>query len=318
MHPFFSLREKISLLQFDPQRDSPVSQQDFLNNYLQFYQLDFPDSFCKKHCIGTFEATNYTVVAHYWLPALTPIKGTVFVIHGYYDHVGLFRHIIQFLLEQGFAVVAYDQPGHGLSSGEQASINHFSEYAEVLQRCLKHCEAHFPKPWHGLGQSTGGAVLLHTLMVEKIINPFEKIVLLAPLIRPKGWSTGVWSYRLLKYFVKKIPRHFSINSNDEIFVAFCSEQDPLQSLYLKVKWVGAMKEWLDAFPSLDKLQACSLLIQGDADTTVDWKKNMEMISRHLTEIKMIQIPGARHQLVNETETLRQQIFTPIKQFLLAS
>ena len=318
MHPFFLLREKLSLLQFDPQRDSPVSQQDFLKEYLQFYRLDFPDVLCKKHCIGTFEAANYTLSVQYWIPAQMPVKGTVFVLHGYYDHVGLFGHIIRFLLAQGFAVVAYDQPGHGLSSGEAASINHFSEYAEVLQQCLKHSGAHFPKPWHGIGQSTGAAVLLHTLMVEKMTNPFHAMVLLAPLIRPRGWNAGVWSYRLLRHVVKKIPRHYTANSNDESFVAFCKQQDPLQSRYLKVKWVGAMKEWLDQFPSLDLLSVPALLIQGDADMTVDWQKNVEMICRHLPLVKVIQISGARHQLVNESESLREQIFTPIGQFLLAS
>ena len=317
MHPFFLLRDQLSLLQFDPQRDSPASQQPFLKEYLQFYQLNFPHTICQKHCAGIFEAANYTIAAQYFLPALSPAKGTVFVLHGYYDHVGLFRHIIQFLLEQGFAVVAYDQPGHGLSSGAQASINHFTEYAEVLQRCLHLGEAHFPKPWHGLGQSTGAAVLLHGLLIEKI-SVLNKIVLLAPLIRPNGWNTGVWSYRLLKSFVKKIPRHFAHNSNDENFVTFCRDQDPLQSRYLSVKWVGAMKEWLECFPVLTATTASALLIQGEADTTVDWRYNTPLIQGKLAGVSIQFIPEAHHHLVNESEALRKPIFSAIQQFLLAS
>jgi len=311
------LREKLSPLRFEPTQDSPTSQQDFLKDYLRFYHLDFPGTICSKHCAGLFEASNYTLVAHYWLPAVAP-KGTIFIVHGYYDHVGLFYHAIQFVLEQGYVAVAYDQPGHGLSSGEQASIRHFSEYAEVLQYCLKRCEKQFPKPWHGMGQSTGGAVLLHALMIEKMHNPFTNVILLAPLIKPAGWGLGVWSYRLLKNLVKKIPRHFHPNSNDAAFVDFCHKGDPLQSKYLSVAWVGAMKEWLDAFPQLAVLSIKGLMIQGEADHTVDWQYNLVVIKEKVIGLEYRLLPEACHHLVNERDDIRQQVFARIQQFLLAS
>lgn len=318
MHPFLMLREKLPLLRFDPSLDTPVSRQDFLKAYLHFYQLTFSAQICSEHYAGVFEAANYTIAAHYWQPAVATPRGTIFILHGYYDHVGLYRHVIQFALEEGFVVVAYDQPGHGLSSGERATIRHFSEYAHVLQKCLKQCDKNFPKPWHGLGQSTGGAVLLHVLMVEKISNPFETVILFAPLIRPGGWRSGVWTYHLLKYLVRKIPRHFSSNSNDEAFVNFCHDQDPLQPRYLSVKWVGAMKEWLDTFHTLPSVSARGLLVQGEADHTVDWRYNLALIKEKVKGLEYYQLPEARHHLVNERRDLRQQVFTRVRQFLLAS
>jgi len=317
MHAFFQLREQLPALSFDPARDSPTSQQPWLKEYLAYYQLEFPEEICRHHVVGTFEASNFTIVAQYWIPALTTPKGTVFILHGYYDHVGLFNHAIEFILSQGFVVVAYDQPGHGLSSGERASINHFSEYVKVLEVCLKKSDC-FPRPWYGLGQSTGGAVLLHAILIEKMTNVFIGMILLAPLIRPAGWNKSVWTYRLLRFFIKKIPRHFSHNSNDEKFVHFCHDQDPLQSRYLSVKWVGAMKEWLDSFNSLPNISAPVLLIQGDVDSTVDWRCNVAMLKEKIAGMQYYELQNACHHLVNEREDIRQQLFARIAKFLLAS
>jgi lysophospholipase len=313
-HPFFQLREKLSPLRFDPAQDVPVSSQPFMQDYLKFYQLDVLSSVSNQHFVGTLQSDEYTIVAQYWLPTLQLLKGTVFVLHGYYDHVGLFHHLIRFLLEQGFAVVAYDQPGHGLSSGEQASINHFSEYVSVLQICLQHARA-LPAAWFAIGTSTGGGVLLHALLVERVESPFTGIVLMAPLVRPAGWTLGQWTYCLLHRWVTSMPRHYAENSHDQAFLDFC-RGDPLQSTRLSVRWVSALKEWLEQFPSLLPARARALLLQGDEDGTVDWRKNLPLIRKKISGLDVAIIEGARHQLANESEDLRAQIFARLRDFLL--
>ena len=49
-----------------------------------------------------------------------------------------------------------------------------------------------------------------------------------------------------------------------------------------------------------------LVIQGHADETVDWQHNMSVLDS-LTQPTYLQIPEARHHLVNESELIRQQI-----------
>src|SRR5690606_29972916 len=125
MHPFFRLRDRMAWLAFDPLIDAPSHTQPEFLDYLDFYKLHYSEDICRQHFMGVFEAAGYQLVAQYWLPTGVSPKGTVFFLHGYYDHVGLFSAFIGFLLRQGWIVVAYDQPGHGLSSGEQASIKDF-------------------------------------------------------------------------------------------------------------------------------------------------------------------------------------------------
>ncbi|SUV72968.1 lysophospholipase [Acinetobacter baumannii] len=39
------------------------------------------------------------------------------LLHGYLEHSGIYQPIIREILEQGFSVITYDLPGHGLSNG---------------------------------------------------------------------------------------------------------------------------------------------------------------------------------------------------------
>ena len=65
-------------------------------------------------------------MVHYFrLPESASPKGTVFILHGYFDHVGLYTQLIDRCLGAGFDVLAYDQPGHGLSSGTLTAIGSF-------------------------------------------------------------------------------------------------------------------------------------------------------------------------------------------------
>jgi alpha-beta hydrolase superfamily lysophospholipase len=53
-------------------------------------------------------------------------------LHGYLEHSGIYQPIIKEILEQGFSVITYDLPGHGLSNGSPASIQNFDHYQQVL------------------------------------------------------------------------------------------------------------------------------------------------------------------------------------------
>ena len=76
--------------------------------------------------VGYVDAQRYQLWSQVWSPT-API-GTVFVVHGYYDHLGLYRHLLERLLTRRWRVVLWDLPGHGLSSGKRACIDDFAHY----------------------------------------------------------------------------------------------------------------------------------------------------------------------------------------------
>ncbi|MDN3637668.1 alpha/beta hydrolase [Simiduia curdlanivorans] len=259
------------------------------------------------------------LAVHYWLPE-NPVA-SLYVLHGYYDHVGLFANAIAFGLENNYAVITFDLPGHGLSGGEPAVIDDFQTYSLALDTVLEASKSlQLTGPKLAFAQSTGCAVLLKNQLDKKQASieadDFDAQVLLAPLVRPRGWRSGQYLHLLLKPFVTQLRREFALNSHDENFLAFL-RHDPLQSHILSVRWVTAMKAWLRQLTESDNksLSVPTLIVQGKEDTTVDWRFNIPVLEQKLRNMSLLWLGNARHQLINETESVRDQYMSTAAAFL---
>jgi alpha-beta hydrolase superfamily lysophospholipase len=278
--------------------------------YQRFYQLDLP----VHSWLGRFRAAGFDIVAQVWTPP-QPVA-TLFLMHGFYDHMGLYRHALQWALSQGFAVISCDLPGHGLSSGERASIADFCDYQTVLDALFAEAAGlQLPKPWHLLGQSTGGAIIVDHLLHRGAQSPAQgQVMLMAPLVRPWAWGWSKLSYRLLNPFVNGIARRFSENTNDPAFMPFLVA-DPLQPRRLPTAWVGALVQWVRRIERAPGSMREVLIVQGENDTTVDWRYNLSVLRAKFASVQVLQVPGARHHLVNELPEIRARCFGFFQQHL---
>ncbi len=282
--------------------------------YQAFYGLDLPHHQAVQRRLGCFSVHGYRVAAQLWRPA-QPLA-TLLVLHGYYDHMGLYRHVVDWGLQMGFAVLACDLPGHGLSSGPRASIGEFDEYQAMLEGLLREASAlQLPQPWHLLGQSTGAAIALDYLLGHPHDARLGRSILLAPLVRPRAWGWSRLSYALVRRFVSQIPRRFSDNSSDPAFLDFIQTRDPLQPQILPTAWVGALARWIPRIEAAPNSPHSPLIVQGQADMTVDWQHNLPVLENKFTAPDVLYLPEARHHLVNEEEAIRQRFFDFLRQRL---
>ncbi len=297
---------------FEPQRlraalppwgqDAPPAAD--LAAYLAFYHLDD----CAKgngrsHRMGWLAVDGERIAAQAFVPP-SP-KGTAIVCHGYYDHVGLYGHLIDYLQSQGLAVFAFDQPGHGLSTGPVATIASFEAYQTVLAAALEACRD-LPKPWHLAGQSMGASVIMEHL-ARQGAEGFDEILLLAPLVRPAYWPLNQVVWQIARRTISERPRTFRRNAENADFVRLL-KRDPLQAKVLPVQWVTAMVEWMRRFERKPPMpQVRPHVIQGTADRTVGWRHNLRVLER-LFSPRILLLPGARHHLVNEAPAVREAMW----------
>lgn len=288
-----------------------------VTRYLNHYGLNADNLFPRQesrniHQIGYFPCAGFRIACHYFSPPPEKTCGTVFIVHGYYDHAGLYGHLIKYCLRKNLAVVIFDLPGHGLSTGAIASIDSFSQYREVFSACLRLAQiAGLCKPWRVLAQSTGSAIVMDSCLAtcEESAGRFESVVLLAPLVRPQGWLSGSLLHTLLEPFVATVARKFVVNSGDEEFLRFIRESDPLQSKVLSARWVGALKHWLVEFEKYAPCGTKIAVVQGAEDTTVDWRYNLKAIERKFPNAVIYMIAEARHHLANESENIRERLYS---------
>ncbi|MFT6154066.1 MAG: lysophospholipase [Bermanella sp.] len=289
--------------------ESPMTAE--LTAYQQHYGLNFDDGITGiNHSIGFIQTDDFKIVTH--LFKVSEAKGTVFLQHGYYDHVGLYGNIIKHCLQQGFNVFSYDLPGHGLSSGDRASINSFDQYDALFSEGLALIQKFLPGPIVAIGQSTGAAIIINYLLTRglaKQTSPFVKIYLLAPLVRPTNWRMSEFYYLISKPFIKKMKRTFSVNSNNLEFLDFLKNHDPLQPLFLKSRWIGALRNWIKKIESSSRVDLDVQVIQGTCDGTVDAKHNMMVLEGKFTGFEVTYIKNGRHQLVNEEPIKLKQVLS---------
>lgn len=291
------LIERLPLLEPGRLLDDPARR------YAGYYGIDFSDH-APQH-LGRIQVDGFTLAVQVWRPAQA--RGTLIILHGYYDHMGLYRHLIRWALQRGLAVLAFDLPGHGLSSGERASIDCFLRYQKVLDAVLEHAgQWQLPAPWHLLGQSTGGAILIDRLLHGPLPIELGRTVLMAPLVRPRQWGVSQMSLRLLGGFVHQLGRKFTDNSNDQAFLDFIRERDPLQSQVLPLAWVQALEKWIPRIESAQSSPQSPLIIQGRMDKTVDWQHNIRVLDDKFSSPDVFFLPKARHHLANEGESIRRE------------
>ena len=280
--------------------------------YRRFY--GFAADGAAHSLLGVRQIAGYQIALQAWWPQAP--RATLVLLHGYYDHSGLYRHVIEWALGMGFAVLTFDLPGHGLSSGPRASIGDFAEYQAVLQGVLAEAAAlALPQPWHLCGQSTGGAILIDYLLTGAPGPEVGESILLAPLVRPRAWTWSQLSYKVMRNFVSEIPRRFSVNSSDLDFIDFVEHRDPLQPRSLPTAWVGALSRWVPHIEAAPRSSRSPLIIQGEADMTVAWQYNLEVLQDKFAAPQILRLGEARHHLANEAPALRQRYFDFLSQRL---
>ncbi len=315
-HPFDVLKLRKQIAELDGQAikacdgvATPLSDYLSYYGYQQTIALATDQFFIDSLIQGEIKSFVYI-----WLREHA--KGTVIVAPGLFDHVGIYQKFIAYLLSENFSVLAIDMPGHGLSEGERAEIGDFSEYVTIIDACLEKFQQliSFDKLIM-LGQSTGGAAVAHYLLSGKFNNRVSAAILLAPLLRPTNWAYVNSAWLLAHYFIKRVPRRFAVNSNDEHFLEFLENRDCLQPKHISLRWVGAMREWIKTFPKFAVNATPILILQGDDDGTVDWKYNLPIFESKFCNAQVKIITGARHHLVNEAKNHFNEVKLAVSEFL---
>lgn len=285
-----------------------------IESYVDFYGLRYQDI---KHTIGYITplqaqtllqespANNLKIATQIFRPKKS--IGTLFILHGYMDHVGSLSNLINTALEKHYTVITYDLPGHGLSSGIRADIGSFTDNAHQLNQVIKAVEDHLPKPHHILGFSTGAAIMYEHLQKYNNAHQFQSFTFLSPLVRHHRWHLGKFAYRVLGRFMNTLPRRQVNNSSDKNYLAFVNS-DPLQGPHVTTNFLSELYQWNQALENYAPRKEKIVVIQGNKDTVVDWKFNIKHLRQKFQSPDIHIIDNGQHILINESPAIREKAF----------
>ncbi|WP_227938005.1 alpha/beta hydrolase [Alkalihalobacillus deserti] len=279
----------------------------YIKAYTDFYKL--PIHICKYE-YGYIESGEFKLFVQRFCPS-EPI-GTILLMHGYLDHIGSLDKVIHFLVKNKYEVIGYDLPGHGLSSGERATIKKFEDYLKTLQVVYDDVLLKFTTSPLLVGHSTGAMIALE--FAKRAKGSFQKMALIAPLFQPHLWKLSKLGLFLTKPFLKTLTRVFKKNSSDQNYLLF-TENDPLQEKRLPVAWINALNTWLNNNRANRAEELSFLMIQGNQDNTIDTKYGLKQVQSLYPKSSMVLMDNGHHQLLNEGEIIREQTFSILLKYL---
>jgi len=132
---------------------------------------------------------GYHIKGFHWKPD-EPNGQKILIVHGFSSYSYKFEKYIQPLLKEGFEVLAFDAPAHGLSEGKM--IN-----ALIYQRFLQTIEQQFA-PIHGFVAHSLGGLATALLLEQMDLSVNRKLVLIAPATETRSAIKGFYTLFRIK------------------------------------------------------------------------------------------------------------------------
>ncbi|SDJ11487.1 alpha/beta hydrolase [Natribacillus halophilus] len=272
-----------------------------LQNYLDYYGL--PTDLHYRHF--RLNVAGAAVFMQRFTPVQAP-REEILLLHGFMEHIGPLAPFIRSLTAEGYSVSAVDFQGHGLSGGQRYRVDNFSEYEATLESALLRLAEEGINPRIMIGHSTGAGVAAHYALARRELD-MQKLILVAPLARFRGWRQAKLGMYAASSFLKDVPRRYRPNSSDE---AYLEQQrtDPLQASRIPLAWVRAMFEWEARFRELPAHPLNIDIFQGTDDRTVAWEHNVRFFREKFPNATISLIKDGKHQLFNEGEPIRSIVY----------
>jgi lysophospholipase len=269
-------------------------------------------------------------------------RGTVCVFTGRGEYIEKYFETVQDLRTRGYAVAVIDWRGQGHSSRQlgnprKGHVRNFSEYeidvqAFVKQVVLPEC----PPPYFALAHSMGGAVMLR--VAHAGIDVFERFVLCAPMIDLPGPRASLPMRGVMRSLrAAGMGERFIPGGNVDLIKSSGFPGNPLTSDPRRYARNVAILEadptlgiasptvaWLDAaFAAMAELRSSEfavrirqpvLMLAAGDDTVVSTPANAAF-ARHLPAGSHRVIAGAKHEMLQEDDRYREQLWAAFDAFM---
>jgi alpha-beta hydrolase superfamily lysophospholipase len=257
-------------------------------------------------------------------------RGSIVLSGGRTESIEKYYEVIGDFLDRGFVVLAHDWRGQGLSQRDLADrlkghANGYKAFLDDFSALLDAYEARLPRPWIAVAHSMGGCLTLLALahgedrfagallsapmlglQTGKIPAPLAKVLASLNVLvgRGKGYTLGDPGKPFDDNFEANILTHDRVR-----YLRACG----LVAAEPKLALGGPTWSWLDfalrATAYLDqpghlsRITVPVVILSAELDKLID-NATHDAAARHLPQGKVITIPGAYHEILMETDPMR--------------
>jgi acylglycerol lipase len=263
-----------------------------------------------------FKASSTGILLHYRsraADASVVARGTIYVVHGYAEHLGRHETIISALSSAGFHVHALDLPGHGQSHGDRAYITSLSDVvADVLELCERVAPPAPGLPAFILGHSFGGLVSLRVSQSAAGKKLFKGAILSAPLLKADP-AVDTALNRFLAMTLSDLLPKLPVTPLDarklctDSVVVEAYRRDPL--VYhgnVRVRFGAECIRGMEAaFRDVPDMTVPVFILHGTADQVCPIEGSRKLVAQTPSLAKIKEYAGAFHELLLEPSATKE-------------
>jgi len=258
---------------------------------------------------GTFAASDGLSLFYRWMAAASP-AAAVLIVHGYAEHSGRYRWVMENLASLGFAAFAPDLRGHGRSvarAGTLADLDKADRIPDDLHRMRALIQENLASvPVFVLGHSLG--CCLSALYILRYPQDAAGFILSGPALTIPEYASP-FLLRLVGLMARLFPLlpmqefdYHQVSRDPQVIRAL--EEDPL---YYKGKvrartGYEMLRCLREAGERLEEISLPLLILQGGEDRLVN-RKDAALVHRRASSAdKTLHVfPGLFHEILNEPE-----------------
>ncbi len=277
----------------------------------------------------------------FWQAPNGRMRGTVCILQGRAEFIEKYFEVVSELRQRGFAVLAFDWRGQGGSSRlvddpRKGYIPDFSCYLADLAAIAATILPDLPTPHYALAHSMGGAIALKAATED--VSPFVRQVICSPMLGlsivpyPSLAAIAAKVLKTLRFGQSFVPggkgvsellKTFDGNRLTSDRARFLRNREAVQALgdwaigSTTIDWLDAAFRQMRGFAVsgiLERIETPTLIVAGGADPVCDTAVAQRLSSR-LKNGKTIVIPGARHELLMESDPIRRQFWNVFDAFI---
>lgn len=254
-----------------------------------------------------------------------PNANRVLVIqHGFGEHSGRYKFLIDKLENSDINIYALDSRGHGNSEGKRGHVDQFQYYIDDLADLIRIAkEKEKKEKVFLLGHSLGGVISLqYTLEVNDQEN-LHALILSSPGLKVKMDLEKEIKKFASQYLAAILP-DVTIDAN--LDVNYLSHDKQVIEDYKKDKLVhgkisfqmGNNLFYLSKaiYNKVKTIRIPMLIMHGDADGIADVRGSRELYKYLMFDNKTLKIyPGLYHETMNEAKPDRDKVLEDVKNYI---
>ena len=252
-----------------------------------------------------FQIAEKTLRGQYYKPVET--QAVVILVHGMGEYSRRYeRTVVPVLLKSSFAVISYDQFGHGLTEGKKGHHPGYDYLLDSISQMIEKVEKVFPsKPIFLYGHSMGGNVVINFTLRRG--SSLQGTIATSPFLR-LAFDPPQWKLAFGKIIDKVFP---SLTMPNELDLNYLSKDqheidayknDTLIHDRVSTKYsLELMKtgEW--AIEHAASLTTPLLLLHGTKDQITSHLASEEFASRAKDQVTFLPVENGYHELHHDLE-----------------